>query len=303
VKTKSGNSFALAAVGTLLIALAGCATVEHSTPALSAAIAKRTVDMQVVHEQAVRRYFAAERRRVEDFFHDTWVPLFLRNMVGNTRIVAMLAATPRLDESRRSEIATAIRLYVDDKQADAATEATLKAVESNRSREPNLLRAALKDFVSDAGRADAAATHIASLLGTEEPANLMIEWAKDAEKQIEKKRRELLAPIDEAEQSVLAELAGGYAELHSAQAVLTARLEAAAKVKDEQDQVLEDLGAEKTFANIKHRLTGVSDAVGAALTAADGQLDSAAAEAVLSKTLRDELHKTIAERPSSEHAE
>lgn len=286
-----------------LILLGGCATIRHSTPELSAAIAQRTADMQAVHEQAVRRYFAAERRRVEDFFNDTWVPQFLRNLVGSTGIVAMLATAPRIDQSRRNAIASALRLYTaDEKQATAATEAILKVVEGSRSKEPDLLRAALRTFVPDDRQAETAATHVAALLATEEPAELMIEWARDAQSAIEQKRRELIAPIDEAEQAVLAELTSGYADLRTAQALLTARLEAAADVKDQQDRVLKDLGADKTFANIKRRLIGISDAVGTALDAADNQLDSNVAAAILGKALRDELRKTLAERSNSDSA-
>jgi hypothetical protein len=275
-----------------------CSCSCYRRPKLSGEIGVRIADLRGVHEQAVRRYFAAERQRVQGFLDNSWTPQFLRNMVGNTHIVELLTNAPRLDESRRGQIAKTMRLYVsDEKQAKDATEAVLKLVESNRASEPEQIRATLQHSLTDPKQATAAATHIAALLGTEEPAQLMIEWVQDAQAEIHKKEREVLAPLDEAERMVLADLTESYAQLQAAQALLTARLEAAAELTEEQDKVIEDLGAEKMFSAVKQELTKVSAAVGSALSEADGMLDSKAAAKVLGDKLRDELKKILDERP------
>jgi hypothetical protein len=218
----------LAAVLLLHVAMScsGCATIGPAAPHLSAEIGTRTADMQAVHTEAVRRYFALERRRVEDFFNQVWLPKFLSNFVTTTDIVKTLARDPK-------------------------------------------------------------------------PAELIIEWSGDAQTKIASERREFLTPVDEAEHTVLAELATAYADLSAAQSLLTARLQVAADLKDEQDRVLQRLQVDRTFANVKQQLGGVSQAVGTALSTVDDKLDDKAVAKVLGERLRAELQQILTERPVS----
>jgi predicted LPLAT superfamily acyltransferase len=127
----------------------------------------------------------------------------------------------------------------------------------------------------------------------------MVEWSGDAQTKIAAERRKFLTPIDEAEHTVLSELSTAYADLTAAQALLTARLQVAADLKDEQDRVLQQLRVDKTFANVKQQLGEVSRAVGAALSTVDDKLDDKAIVKLVGERLRTELHQTLAERPGS----
>ena len=66
----------------------------------------------------------------------------------------------------------------------------------------------------------------------------LIEWSVDAQKVIERKRKEMLQPVMESEEKVTAEVAQAYAEMLKANGVITARLEAAVKTKEVQDKLL-----------------------------------------------------------------
>lgn len=282
----------------LLASNAGCASIGPATPALSAEVGQRIADMQGVHELAVRRYFDAERRRVQDFLDEKWTPLFLRNFVGTSNIVQLVVAAPRLEESRKAQLADAVKLYVSDPAlSKQASDAVIRVVEAERAQEPAQLRAALGGAIKDERVATAAATHLASLLGTEEPGVLLIEWAQDAEAEIRQKREELLTPLDTAERAVLAELSSAYADILSAQAVITSRLEAAASVKKEQDRALKELGVDATFDKVKKQLTNVSQAVGKALAKASSGDANTIAER-LGVNLQEELDQALEVGPA-----
>ena len=67
----------------------------------------------------------------------------------------------------------------------------------------------------------------------------LIEWSIDAQRVIERRRKEMLQPVMESEEKVTAEVAKAYAEMLKANGVITARLEAAVRVKEVQDKLLD----------------------------------------------------------------
>lgn len=125
---------------------------------------------------------------------------------------------------------------------------------------------------------------------------LLIEWAREADVQIQKKRADLVEPLRIAEQMVLTDLSTAYAEIIAAQTLLTARLEAAADLKEQQDRALAALNADETFKDVKTRLADISLAIGAALAKAEGA-PGADSAATLRESLNTEIQKVWNPRP------
>jgi hypothetical protein len=73
------------------------------------------------------------------------------------------------------------------------------------------------------------------------------------------------APIDEAEEHALGELTHAYDELVAAQSALTSRVQAAAKLKQIQDDALNGLGVQQTFERVRQQAIAVGAGVGTAL--------------------------------------
>ena len=71
---------------------------------------------------------------------------------------------------------------------------------------------------------------------SEAPALLMSEWIVAVQAVIEFERKERLRPITASEKEIRSKLAQAYAEMLKANGVITARLEAAAEVKEVQDK-------------------------------------------------------------------
>lgn len=276
--------------------LASCATIGPSTVRLSAEVGDRISEMHGLHTLALQRYFQTERQRIEDFLTETWEPLFLKNFLGTSGIVADLQDTTQFGESERSQLLTAMAGYLDDEsEAPRVTDAIITALDNSRNHEPQLLRDILDDFVED-DRLDPAAAHVASLLGTDDPAQMILEFAEAAHEEMQLQRRELMDPLDQAEEEALAEVNAAYAELLAGHGVLTARLEAASKVAQEQDRLLDALGGPGTAVSIRHRLGDLSTKVGDAIETArslagdaDDEVDQDTDASAILDALREKL--------------
>lgn len=153
----------------------GCATMGPAPAKLSAEVGDRISEMQGLHQLALKRYFESERKRVETFLQEEWVPLFLKNFLSTSELME-----------------------------------DLMHLESASDRLP-----------------------------------LLIEWVSDAQVAIERKRKEVLQPLNEAEMAVTLRIAQEYTQLLKANGVVTARIEAAAKKAEVQNKLLDAFGLKK----------------------------------------------------------
>jgi len=254
-------------VGALaVIALTGCATVGPAVPELSGRVGDRLAEMRSLHEHAIRRMFEGERRRLDAFVDLRWTPAFLRNYVGNSDILSTVSARRTISEERESDVTGALKGYLpnDTTEASRAARAVVAAIESDRVTEPATIRRELTKYVDDK-QLDAATRHVIALLGTDDPARELIEWARHTEREIQRQRRTLHAPIDSAEDHTLAELDSAYDKLVTAQAALTARMQKAANLKQLQDDALRSVGLDTAFARVKAGALTTGAGVGRAL--------------------------------------
>lgn len=67
---------------------AGCgATIGPAPAKLSAEVGDRIAEMQGLHQVALKRYFESERKRVETFLQEKWVPRFLENFLSTSELM------------------------------------------------------------------------------------------------------------------------------------------------------------------------------------------------------------------------
>jgi hypothetical protein len=281
--------------GFLLSGAAGCARMSQATPKLSAELGSRIAEMRGLHELTLRRFFDGERQRIEDFLDREWTPHFLRNFLGTSNLLNDIAAAGFVSERDQGAIQTAIARFLrDTTEAPRATREIVAVVTRTRSAEPAAVRPVLQRFVEDA-RVDAATTHVSALLRSEDPAILVLEWAEDAQEQINIMRRQMLDPVNEAERMATSEVAEAYAQMAQANGAITGRLEAAAKVTEQQDALLKSFGIDSAAGKIRQRLAGISGAVGSALSAARNGLQDGKGATEIRKILDDALRARVGE--------
>lgn len=252
--------------------LAGCATVGPSSVKLSAETSARSAELAKLHQDLVRVYFDGERRRVETFLRETWEPQFLRNLLGISGIMDDLRASISFDEAKRNELSVAMKEYLTDpSESDKLANEITATLTKTRATEPDAVRTIIRKYVPDA-KVESATSHAAALLGTAEPALLILDFAEAAHAEMEKQRAAMIGPIDAAEKQVLGELSDAYTTLARAQGTITARLEAASRSAQQQDQLLQAVGVTDPAA-IRTRLAGFSDTVTSALNDAGVKKD------------------------------
>lgn len=255
----------------LVLIFTGCGSViRQSTVQLSADVGNRITEMEHLHQLAIQRYFDVEKKKVEDFLTNTWEPLFLKNFLGTSQILQLLQSTSKIDENVQNQIKTVFSEYLSD--PSEATQATSKLVDSlntSRDSEVNIVKNVVSDYVND-DKIEAATVHINSLLGTDSPARIILEFAEAAHTQMNARRTTLLAPIEQARAETIAELSAAYAELVRGQSTITGRLEAAAKVSQEQDRLLGVLGINNATKNIQSKLSNFTTKIDGALGLVSG---------------------------------
>lgn len=249
----------------IFLTMNSCATISPDTVKLSAEVGNRLSEMQHLHQLALQSYFDAEQEKVEHFLTTEWEPLFLKNFIGNSGIIEMLNNTSRLGDRERNLLATALATYIENPDTlQMAVDSLVENINVARKDEPEKVKSALGIFLQP-DEVNGAAVHLSALLASEEPANLILEFAAAAHVEMNAQRRELIRPIQKARADAIGELSVAYADLIKGQSAITGRLDAASKVHDEQGKVLGMLGLNKTTENIMNKLSSLSTKVDASL--------------------------------------
>jgi hypothetical protein len=266
---------------------------SEATPKLSAELGSRIAEMQGLHELTLERFFDAERRRIQDFLTQEWNPLLLKNFLGTSKLLVTISEAGYISDSDSSAIRTAAKRYLSDTtEADRLTREVVAAVRGSRGGEEKLVKPIISRFVEN-DRVDDAVTHIVSLLKSEDPATLVLEWAEDAQEQINLKREQMMAPLDEAERTAKSDLAKAYGEMAQANGAITGRLEAASRASAQQTALLNAFGVDSVGERLRLRLSNISGAVGEALAIADTALSNSLDPKALGKSLLDALRAKL----------
>lgn len=253
----------------LVCVLQACATVSKDTARLSGEIGDRIKEMENLHYTAVSRYFESERRKIDDFMTEKWEPLFLENMLAISGLLKDLDDPSVVNEDLKEKITVTVTAYLDDpEEAPQLTSEILTVIGTSWESQASALGPVLMRYVED-DQVEAALVSVLALIGKVGRGQLILEFVEAAHLEMNAQRQELLAPLEKAERETIKELQDAYAQLGAAQGVLTGRLIAAAKMKDAQDQLFEDLGMGGVVSDINTRLAQVSEATDKALRKAD----------------------------------
>ncbi|MEP7266276.1 MAG: hypothetical protein ABI844_01525 [Saprospiraceae bacterium] len=271
----------------LSISIFSCVSIKPSTVELSANVGARISEMEKLHQLAIQRYFDAEKQKIENFLNKTWEPLFLKNFLGTSNVLALLQNVSKIDASGTLIIKEGIAIYLTDpKESERAAQELIGKLSTSRKGEDTMVRSVLSRFIND-DKLDAAVIHISSLLGTDEPARIIFDFAEAAHEEMLKQRNELLAPIEQMRLEISSSLSESYAELIRGQSTITGRLEAAAKRSKQQDELMGKLGIADISQNVTKKLSDFSSKVSAALSGAslNKSTDSESVISTLKKAL------------------
>lgn len=247
----------------------GCVSIKPSTVQLSAQVGERLSEMEKIHQLAIQKYFDMEKQKVEDFLTNTWEPQFLKNFLGTSQVLDMLQNVSKIDDRGRRSIKSGISRYLTDtSEAERATKELVAKLTETRKGEDGLVRTVLTRFVED-NKLDAAVIHVSSLLGTDEPARIILDFAEAAHEEMLAQRKEMLAPIEQARAEAVASLSQAYAELIRGQSTITGRLEAAARRSKQQDELLNKLGVGQVPKELVDKMTDITNKVNKGLGAAN----------------------------------
>ena len=181
----------------ILLYCASCTSIKPSTVQLSSEVGERITEMEKLHQTAIQRYFDAEKQKVEDFLTDTWEPLFLKNFIGTSQVLGLLQNVSKIDDKGQNILKKGITIYLADKsEADKAASELVEKITESRKGEDNAVRTILSRYI-EGNKLDAAVIHITSLLGTDEPARIIFDFAEAAHKEMDAQRKEMLAPIEQ----------------------------------------------------------------------------------------------------------
>lgn len=187
----------------LLLTLAGCASAPKATVELAEITDQQVIELQKSHTKFVKLYYGKLRDDVNRFVDEKWTPAFLTRAVNNPEFRADLDAA-----------------YV------------------TSTISPNDLNVLWR------GKALAEPQKTALLLGVKQAVDaetsklglILLDWSQAAQLQINKKRQEMLKPIDAQEQFILSEIDSAYADLQRSQATIKAYLASVVELKSQQEQ-------------------------------------------------------------------
>lgn len=284
----------------IAIVIAGCGTISPATVQLSTELTLRSKDLEKSHIAAFNGFFDSEQQRIDKFLKEKWIPLYLRNFLGTSQILEDLKKRESIGIQTRSIIKEAVAGYLTDPDEEAMklSDEIVDKLNSLRRNENNTIRDIVKEYIP-ANKQEAAIIHVTSLLNVETPAVLIMDFAEEANKTISNQRRELLAPIEEARRNALKELSSAYADLYTGQAMITGRLEAAARKDQQQAGLINALSKEGTAAKINQKLATFSKALNNVFTDIESVQEKGEETVAASIKLINELKKGLAEAVKS----
>lgn len=112
----------------------------------------------------------------------------------------------------------------------------------------------IKDFVQRANL-----VQLASTANDTESYNQIVAWANAAVKQIEKKKNEIMDPIDQDETKLLNYVDQAFRQVNNANSTITAHLNSIRKVQTLQDNVMQTLGLKDINDKVNSALVSASD--------------------------------------------
>ena len=216
---------------------AGCASTPKGTLDLAEIVDQQIAEMQKSHEKFVRLYYSKLRDEAENFLVTRWTPQFLANVIEGTD-----AESQRF----RADLDQAYKLANVDWN-------TAISVKENDPKVQQALREAVKEMTQRNN----------AVLGM-----VLLKFSRAVQVEIENRRKQLRAPIDEQEAYVLDELREGYTNLLRGSTAIKAHLVSVVKINEQREQVLEKVGALNAQKRLVNAAVELSDGAAKALQVA-----------------------------------
>lgn len=209
METKGARPFLAILFVFAFLGLSGCASAPKQTVLLSEVTEEQVASLHASHIRFIQLYYQKLRDEVNDFVDRRWMPLFLSKAVRN--------------EAFRKDLDDA---YVTSSISPADVQVTWKGRPL-----PEPQKGAILSGVEQA------VTDSQSRLG-----KVLLDFSEAAQREINKKRQELLTPINDQERMVIGEINAAYADLQGAQASIKGYLASVVELKERQDATLDKLG-------------------------------------------------------------
>lgn len=230
------NKKAMIALMISIFLLSGCVSIPKETVELSDVTAQQITELHKSHIRFVELYYGKLRDDVNSFIDNKWVPLFLSKAVDH--------------QAFREDLDAA---YITSNIHDSDITLKWKGKELAEPQKSVLLNGVKQVVTDEKGK-----------LG-----KTLLEWSEEAQYQINKKRQELIAPIDVQEKMVINEINGAFLDLQRSQAAIKGYLAAAVDLKETGDEVLRKLGALEKIENVMNAVMDANDKITAILEAKD----------------------------------
>jgi hypothetical protein len=247
------------AVCALTLAVAACTTAPKQTVELADVVGQQIAQMEASHEKFVRLYYSGLRRDVDEFMQQKWTPQFLANVVSGQS---------EGGKKFRDALDRAYRLA----NVDWKSAVKIEGIDDPEVRK--------------------AAEQVIAQLDVREKAELgqvLLDFATEAQKQINQQRQKLIQPIDAQEAYVLDQLREGYAQLQAGSAAIKGYLASVVNVAEQRDAVLQKMGALDAQRKAVSTAIKVDDEAMAALNGAKVASDGVESFLKQLRALRDQI--------------
>lgn len=217
--------------------LTGCVSIPKETVQLSEVTGQQVAELHKSHIGFVELYYDKLRDDVNDFIDNEWTPLFLSKAVNNKAFRLQLDRSYVISNIKQSDLDVSYKgKMLVEPQKSAITDGVKHAVSKESAK-----------------------------LG-----NTLIDWSEEAQFYINRKRLELLAPVNEQEKIVLKEINSAYLDLQRSQSTIMGYLSSAVKVKQESNEVLKKLGALEKVNKVMDEVTNSNNKLSAILRTKNG---------------------------------
>ncbi len=222
---------------TAVVLMSGCTSLPKETVELSEVTGYQITALHESHIGFIELYYGKLREDINDFIDEKWTPLFLSKAINNLAFRADLDAAYLTSNIKASDISITWRgKEIKDPQKSIVLQGVETAVTDEKAK-----------------------------LG-----DTLLEWSEEAQYQINKKRHELLKPVNEQEKMVISEINGAFFDLQRSQAAIKGYLASAVDLREKSNEILQKLGALERVGNVMNAITDANEKVSTILGAKDG---------------------------------
>ena len=166
----------------LAAGLGGCASVPPEAPELSAQLGSRISALEAAHMRLVQEFFAAKRKRIDEFLQDVWVPTFSQEFFNDPKIdnVWKQVIQSQDPKDRRKFIAIAgskLQERINKKRGELlqpldALEAAMVRKLQEEYKQVHAMNSTLTSFLQTSAKADESRRRYMNMAGVPQDKNL-----------------------------------------------------------------------------------------------------------------------------------